>query len=383
MSHRRARKLLNAYLDGELEERERKLVEEHLKACSSCSKELEALKAIDEMVKTRTTHRPSEEYWKTLPARVRSRIIAEQERAKPVWSKGLFPLKPVRLKLISTLAVVVLVALVGRHYLFQRIPERLEMGRWTEGEMPGEEVSDAHRAIEPKMEEVAKLPAKEAAKKREVPAPKGELGEETGKLREKTFEARETPPLARKLPPTKPGVPEEKVETLYDMAAEAPPKELEERAVAGAVPETESLSSSARFELAHSQQMEGDYDDAIRNYNLVIVENEKLAPSAQFQVNLLQAAVRDTGLDEEVLRRKTDMWRSFVEDYPETELISDAYRNYADNAYQLSRLTQKREDIELAIAAAKSCLDFIKEGKTAEYYNHQLIDLQRDLEKLK
>ncbi len=383
MSHRRVRKLLNGYIDGELEERERKLVEEHLKACPNCSKELAALKAIDEMVKTRTTHRPSEEYWKTLPARVRTRIIADQERAKPVWSKGLFPLKPARLKLISTLAVVVLVALVGRHYLFQPGPHRFERDRLAEEGIADEKVAEARRGSERRAEEFDEPSAEVVAKKHEVPAPKGELGEETGKLREKTFGGQEAPALARELPRVDSVVPEDKIETFYDMAAEAPPKELKETAVAGAVPETEFLSSPARFELAHSQQVKGDYDDAIRNYNLVIVENEKLAPSAQFQVNLIRAATEDTGSDEKTLRRKTDTWRSFVEDYPESELISDAYRNYADNAYQLSTLTQKREDIELAIAAAEKYVGFIKEGKTADYYNRQLLDLQRDLERLK
>jgi anti-sigma factor RsiW len=43
--HRRCRRLLSAYLDGEVTASERRTVDEHLSKCGACASELEELKA--------------------------------------------------------------------------------------------------------------------------------------------------------------------------------------------------------------------------------------------------------------------------------------------------------------------------------------------------
>jgi len=42
--------LISAYLDGQLDERDRKQIEEHLRSCSVCREELESLKKINNLL---------------------------------------------------------------------------------------------------------------------------------------------------------------------------------------------------------------------------------------------------------------------------------------------------------------------------------------------
>lgn len=388
MSHRRVRTLLNAYLDGELEEKRRKLVEEHLRECQECSEELEALKAVDQMARASKAPEPSEDYWKTLPGRVRTRIILEGEKCAASRLKGAFTLRPARLKLIATLAVLALVVLIGRHYVREGKPGVMRMGRFAEEETPPEHTLLAPTPSVPDKKSAAEPAATESSETPEASAWGDRSADEVVKLKEERIgEGRLealTPSEARKAGPSKPGVPQEKVETYdYESGAKRARPEVPAGEALRAADKMAAVSGSARLELARSQQSRGEYEEAVRNYSLVIEEDESLAASAQFELNLIQTAVSDTGSDERTLRRKTQMWQSFVQDYAKSELTAEAYRNLADNAYQLSRLTQKRKDIEQAMAAARSYLRFVKEEQTAELYARQLNELEKDLKKVK
>ncbi len=385
MSHRRVQKILNAYLDGELREEEKRLVEEHLKECEECSKELEALKTVDRMARTSLAPEPSEDYWKTLPGRVRTRIIAEEESREPRLRR-FFVLRPARLKLAATIAVVALVVLVGRHYLMEEGPGAMRFGRLTKDQLPSEAPTEDFKVPELRVEGAAQPPGEGKGKVAEVTKGEVELaGERAKPVRRPPTPEAAVPPPSRE-PVAEERVPSEEEADFYgyeEVRGDKPGVSAKKKAGA---PEKEGrLSGSARFELALSQQDKGDYDEAVRNYARVMAEDKKLAPSAQFQMNLIQAAVRDTGSDEGPLRRKTEMWQSFVDRYPESDLLPEACRNLADNAYELSRLTQRKDDIEQAIAAVKRSLDFVKEERTAEYRTRarQIDDLQRDLERVR
>ncbi|MCH7760823.1 zf-HC2 domain-containing protein [candidate division TA06 bacterium] len=438
MFHKQVKNFLSAYLDGELDEKRRRLVEEHLKGCQECSEELNTLKALDQLARSSKVPEPGEEYWKTLSGRIRSRIILEEEEGRLSRLKNILVQSPGRLKLISTFAVVILVLLVGRQFLNEeRGTERLR-----EAELPLTLLSPKEESSVPTFrekeatdletgellkEDLAALKDRLSGLPKEAPpvtaleekkvsesGVEGLLQEDQIAFGDKTSEPlKEAPPvpileekevseieteeplqeefLAQDIPseppPSKAKVAEtgEGVAIYSDEADERPRR----RVAAKLKPAPRryikilSLSDVENFELALSQQSRGDYEDAIKNYYQVIEQNEKLAPSAQFQINLIQSATRDTAMDEKTLRRKAELWRSFVETYQESELIPDAYRYFADNAYELSKLTQKKEDINQAITVNEMYIKFLRESRTAEIYNRRRIVLERDLNRLK
>ena len=147
--------------------------------------------------------------------------------------------------------------------------------------------------------------------------------------------------------------------------------------------EQETQKDVKSLEIALSEQNRGNYANAIENYRKVVRENEILAPTAQFQINLIQSTSRDTVMDEKTLRRKTDMWKTFVKTYPKSELIPEAFRYFADNAYLLSQTTNKEKDIQQALDATAEYLIYNKERRSSEIYFRQKVYLERELIKSK
>jgi hypothetical protein len=94
--------LLSAYLDGELDREHTNMVEEHLKACAICRKELETLRQLDTHVRNMHIEEPSRDFVFTMNRRVMDRI---QRRRKFPW----FRLSPVLVPVaVAALIVIVL-----------------------------------------------------------------------------------------------------------------------------------------------------------------------------------------------------------------------------------------------------------------------------------
>ena len=74
MNHRRTQALLGAFLDNELEEKEKRLVEEHLRACPACRQDLAPLRKLDEFARSISPPLKDAAYWETFPARVRAAL---------------------------------------------------------------------------------------------------------------------------------------------------------------------------------------------------------------------------------------------------------------------------------------------------------------------
>jgi|GEM_PF-685833 len=81
--------ILNAYLDGELDEQEHRRIKEHIDVCSCCQQELEALKELDARVRESEIHGPSREFEfrlnRDVMERVRSRKRFTIFRLAPVF----------------------------------------------------------------------------------------------------------------------------------------------------------------------------------------------------------------------------------------------------------------------------------------------------------
>jgi hypothetical protein len=67
--------LLSGYLDGELDGKNKALVEDHLRSCPSCQQVLEALKKQDSLVRSREIEEPSREFVFSLNRRVMDQVI--------------------------------------------------------------------------------------------------------------------------------------------------------------------------------------------------------------------------------------------------------------------------------------------------------------------
>ncbi len=66
--------LLNGYLDNELDEKERRMVENHLKTCACCQQVLEELTKIDKTIQTQAFEEPSRDFIFNLNRRVVEKV---------------------------------------------------------------------------------------------------------------------------------------------------------------------------------------------------------------------------------------------------------------------------------------------------------------------
>lgn len=74
MEHDKMKELITYYLDGELDANHRRLVEEHLKECAECRKELEEMSRFEEVMGKMQLKRPPEEAWKVYWSSVYNRM---------------------------------------------------------------------------------------------------------------------------------------------------------------------------------------------------------------------------------------------------------------------------------------------------------------------
>jgi len=63
MKHQEYKKLLVGYLDGELKNKERELIENHLKKCPECQEELKEFKKLRGVMMSMKYQKPGDEVW--------------------------------------------------------------------------------------------------------------------------------------------------------------------------------------------------------------------------------------------------------------------------------------------------------------------------------
>jgi len=92
---------MSVYLDGELRERERQKIEDHLKICSSCAQEYEELNQLVAVVKSIDDERLPPEFWTKLV----KRLEREKARSPNIFSRIL------RHPIPAIAAVILLIAI--------------------------------------------------------------------------------------------------------------------------------------------------------------------------------------------------------------------------------------------------------------------------------
>ncbi len=102
MKCREVKRKLSAYMDGELDLHEKKMVEVHLRDCVKCQHELEILKETWREISILPTPDPSPYFY----AKLKTRMTAKEKKRKTSWVEQI--LIPV-----SAMAVVVLGVFIG------------------------------------------------------------------------------------------------------------------------------------------------------------------------------------------------------------------------------------------------------------------------------
>ena len=112
---------IEAYFDGELPADERAGMEEHLRSCPSCSRELQVLRSLSSLVRGVEVPSVSAPLWENYPSRVLRRARGEGERKSraPQRERGVPLLRP---RLAYAAAAIFLVFLAGMVYHFTMAP---------------------------------------------------------------------------------------------------------------------------------------------------------------------------------------------------------------------------------------------------------------------
>ncbi len=128
MNCRKARRLINELLDGELREKDRQELQAHLEKCAGCRVLYEELAMIKEKMVPAGLVEPSDRIWEKLKSRLQAEVIPrlQAEPTEPLREQtgrritGLFrPAAPVFKYALTTLLVVTFMAgafYLGRHY---------------------------------------------------------------------------------------------------------------------------------------------------------------------------------------------------------------------------------------------------------------------------
>jgi len=113
--------LLSGYVDNELTEEQKALVDSHLKTCKFCQEQLEELRIINETIKSRPIEEPSREFIFTLSRRVIERV-RKKERSL-VWL-----LKPVLIPVAVAFLIFVVLLNIERPMRAVSINDRVLYG---------------------------------------------------------------------------------------------------------------------------------------------------------------------------------------------------------------------------------------------------------------
>ena len=74
MDHNKIKELISSYFDSELDEEQKKLVNEHIRQCSECRKEFEEMGKFEEVMGKMELKQPSKEVWKVYWLSVYNRL---------------------------------------------------------------------------------------------------------------------------------------------------------------------------------------------------------------------------------------------------------------------------------------------------------------------
>ncbi|TET45319.1 hypothetical protein E3J62_07830 [candidate division TA06 bacterium] len=359
MDHSQVRKLLSAYMDGELDLSSTEMLREHINQCEACTRYLESFHALDKSVRSAKPEMPAEGYFEFFPQKLRARIRSEGKAPVRI---GRLEVRLARIR-IGTTAIVVLMAfgigfLYGQREIIVPMPKLTPIPVVSElaPEAPLLEAAD-------EVTSTAKLTSRAEEKVANGSSIAGALEKE---------ERGAEPPAAGLV-----GVRAKRFESVAkDRAVEAPAEtpvrayrpdglRLSRKADKKGSPE---LTPATRYAQANVAQLDGDYSSAMDDYARVLKDSPgtDLASAAQYQMNMITAGP-DTTASIETLEMAASIWKDYISQYPESRLIRPACGLYTENLYLIARRTKSRSDATKALSAIKECSGLIKEKMPSDF----------------
>lgn len=74
MDHQKIKELISSYLDGELDEAQKKIVDDHIERCTECQREFEEMREFEEVMGKMELKKPSDEVWQIYWGSVYNRL---------------------------------------------------------------------------------------------------------------------------------------------------------------------------------------------------------------------------------------------------------------------------------------------------------------------
>jgi anti-sigma factor RsiW len=340
--------LLGPYLDGECSPSDRLKVEKHLRKCPACRSQLEQLRLIEISSRRLIQPDPGEDYWNTFLPRVRRRIDQDHRRPVPVRLRerlGRLFAPPVPwFRLAGTVAVAVLVLVIGRAVIHQRgrpgsirAPAegpRSEQVQPTRRDTEGSLVAK-DRGVVDQEEQTVTAPAEELSGTTMEGSPSAEPTPSTGQI----------PQKAREPVQTKKGPPETRLV--------APP-------------------------VRPSANAEGQ------------VSKEKAAGRAELPTATGTAEDRTIGSETRTMARAAAgqdwrgwirHWERVIESHPDRTTLAAAHLSLAESWYRLAMSSADQDDVSAALQAHQAALEFAAEDSTQQRLRERISTLEDRLQK--
>ena|GEM_PF-3222331 len=377
MEHSEIKNLLSPYLDGELGETEVRALEDHLSQCAECAARLDALKALDGSVQMTRLKTPPEGYFEFFPAKLRARIRSEGRAFRSIQR---VEARLARVRVGATVFVVLMAFGIGVIYGQRGLP--VKRPRFSPIPLASRQPALGHVVRDrADVSEEEELESTDLVGSRISKEPAGAA--EEIEVREKRGEPRVVP-----------GDVTEAVKVAaspdaYDESRSAREEDAEGVTGGWAAPSGLEIAGEKKGEAADPEevytvanlaQLQRDYDKAIDGYARVVETSPgtELAAGAQFQINVLKAAV-DTRDAAETLRESAEMWEEYIGSYPRSDLVPTACDFYTQALYSIAQKTQAKPDVENAIRAIEDCSSRLKD-KSPTGFQDKLKELKKYLD---
>jgi len=391
-------KLIYLFLDGRLNQSEKRELEEHLSQCKRCQERLSLLEAVEGRASKIEIKEPPQEYWESFSSRVREKILVRKERSPAVRFKkameSILTFSPSKIKIAAGLVAAVLVFIIGKLYMDYR-----------GGEMAPP--APVMRTVEvPSLDTVGiekrgTFPTEERDKEVHFEKPgKGMKPTITDETKERTT------------PSERVG---DKKETLLKEKGILPhPKVAEEKKILSPIPASEYQStietprpSEEQFKPPETKSIGAGVEEGVKDRMMgeitlpkdkarkaegihkrggaeepaskvfVAAESASRLPPAMdhYVVNkkpFPKIEANDTLMQVGELRRLIQVWKTHIEENPSDSLTNQGYLQVAVGYYLLGRLTQDTTDISAGARLIEGYLDEIKDPTIKTQLNDQL-----------
>jgi len=391
-------KLIYLFLDGRLNQSEKRELEEHLSQCKRCQERLSLLEAVEGRASKIEIKEPPQEYWESFSSRVREKILVRKERSPAVRFKkameSILTFSPSKIKIAAGLVAAVLVFIIGKLYMDYR-----------GGEMAPP--APVIRTVEVLsfdtvgIEKRGTFPTEERDKEIHFEKPgKGMKPTITDETKEKTVpperaDDKREALLKEKELPTHPKVVKEKditssVPALEDHILLETPRPSEEQFIS---PETKSIGAGVeegvkdrmmgeitlpkdKARKAEGIHKRGGAEEPASKVFVAAESASRLPPAMDYYVvnkkPVPKIEANDTLMQVGELRRLIQVWKTHIEENPSDSLTNQGYLQVAVGYYLLGRLTQDTTDISAGARLIEGYLDEIKDPTIKTQLNDQL-----------